>query len=66
MSLWGIYFCPKWFNIFNVESNVLILVNNKIYFIIHCTVLPFICPKTKSQNRIGPHNYNILCICSYS
>ena len=62
MSLWGIYFCPKWFNIFNVESNVLILVNNKIYFIIHCTVLPFICPKTKSQNRIGPHNYNILCI----
>ena len=37
-------------------------MNNKIYFIIHCTVLPFICPKTKSQNRIGPHNYNILCI----
>ena len=52
MSLWGILFCPKWLNIFNIESNELIF----------STVLPFICPKTKSLNRIGPHNYNILCI----
>lgn len=52
MSLWGIFFCPKWFNIFNIESNELIF----------SAVLPFIFPKTKSQNRIGPHNYKILCI----
>ena len=53
MSLWGDFCCcPKWFKFFDIESNGLIL----------STVLPFICPKTKSQNRIGPHNYNILCI----
>ena len=52
MSLWGILFCPKWFNIFNLESNGLIF----------SAILPIISPKTKSKNRIGPHNYNILCI----
>ena len=52
MSLWGILFCPKWLNIFNIESNDLIF----------SSVLPFILPKTKSHRRIGPHNYDILCI----
>ena len=52
MSLWGILFCPKWLNIFNIESNDLIF----------SSVLPFILPKTKSNRRIGPHNYDILCI----
>nr|UKQ56119.1 LAGLIDADG homing endonuclease [Taiwanofungus camphoratus]WRO45232.1 LAGLIDADG homing endonuclease [Taiwanofungus sp. YW-2023a] len=45
-------FCPKWFKFFDIESNGLIL----------STVLPFISPKTKSKDRIGPHNYDILCI----
>ena len=52
MSLWGILFCPKWFNIFNIESNGLNF----------SAVLPFIYPKLKSQYRIGPHNYDILCL----
>nr|WVH38319.1 apocytochrome b [Trametes meyenii] len=52
MSLWGILFCPKWFNNFIIESNSLNF----------CTVLPFISPKIKSHSRIGPHNYDILCI----
>jgi ubiquinol-cytochrome c reductase cytochrome b subunit len=53
MSLWGILFCPKWFKIFDIESNGLIYCS---------TVLPFISPKIKSQNRIGPHNYDTICI----
>ena len=52
MSLWGILVCPKWFKFIDIESNGLI----------YSTVLPFISPKTKSKNRIGPHNYDILCI----
>jgi ubiquinol-cytochrome c reductase cytochrome b subunit len=57
MSLWGNLICPKWFKFFDVESNGLI----------YCSTLaaqqqPFISPKTKSKNRIGPHNYDILCI----
>jgi len=53
MSLWGILFCPKWFKFFDLESNGLIYCS---------TVLPFISPKTKSNYRIGPHNYDIICI----
>ena len=60
MSLWGILFCPKWLNIFNIESNELIFILNKNIF--KSAALPFILNKTKSHNRIGPHNYNILCI----
>ena len=52
MSLWGILSCPKWFNNFYIESNSLIF----------STVLPFISPKFRSHSRIGPHNYDILCI----
>lgn len=52
MSLWGDFCCPKWFKFFNIESNGLCL----------CTVLPFIASKTKSNKRIGPHNYDIYCI----
>lgn len=53
MSLWGILFCPKWLQFLDIESNGLI---------IYSTVLPFISPKTKSKNRIGPHNYDTICI----
>lgn len=52
MSLWGILFCPKWFHFLNIESNGLVF----------STVLPFIFPKTKSHKRIGPHNFETLCI----
>ena len=52
MSLWGDFCCPKWFKFFNIESNGLYL----------STILPFISPKTKSKNRIGPHNYDIYCV----
>src|SRR6266511_3825597 len=53
MSLWGSLFCPKWFQFLDLESNGLFYCS---------TVLPFISPKTKSNNRIGPHNYDIICI----
>ena len=58
MSLWGALCCPKWFKFFYLESNGLYL----------STVLPFISPhsKTRSKNRIGPHNYDIYCIISGS
>ena len=49
MSLWGKYFCaPNDVHFLNIESNQLIL--------------PFILSKTKSHNRIGPHNYDVLSI----
>lgn len=52
MSLWGDFCCPKWFKFFDIKSNGLYL----------STILPFISPKTKSQNRIGPHIYDVYCI----
>ena len=53
MSLWGkIYYASNDLNLFNIESNIYI-----------CNlILPFCSPKTKSNLRIGPHNYDILCI----
>lgn len=44
---------PKWFKFFDIESNGLIF---------YSTILPFVLPKTKSHNRIGPHNYDIISI----
>jgi ubiquinol-cytochrome c reductase cytochrome b subunit len=52
MSLWGIFVCPKWFEILNLGSN----------FNIYSLSLPFIIPRIRSINRIGPHNYDILSI----
>lgn len=52
MSLWGIFLCPKWFEILNLGSN----------FNIYSLSLPFIIPRIRSINRIGPHNYDILSI----
>ena len=53
MSLWGkIYYASNDLNLFNIESNIYI-----------CNlILPFCSPKTKSNLRIGPHNYNVLSI----
>ena len=53
MSLWGkIYYASNDLNLFNIESNIYI-----------CNfILPFSSPKTKSNLRIGPHNYNVLSI----
>ena len=53
MSLWGKnFYASNDFNLFNVESN--------IYF--GNLILPFCSPKTKSNLRIGPHNFNVICI----
>ena len=52
MSLWGIFLCPKWFEILNLGSN----------FNICSLSLPFISPKIRAWKRIGPHNYDILSI----
>jgi ubiquinol-cytochrome c reductase cytochrome b subunit len=57
MSLWGkSFYALNDFNFFYIESNNLIY-RSQAYFI-----LPFITPKTKSTQRIGPHNYEILSI----
>ena len=53
MSLWGKnFYASNDFNLFNVESN--------IYF--GNLISPFCSPKTKSNLRIGPHNFNVICI----
>jgi ubiquinol-cytochrome c reductase cytochrome b subunit len=52
MSMWGIFLCPKWFEILNIGSNVYI----------YSLSLPFILPRTRAKIRIGPHNYDILSI----
>jgi hypothetical protein len=57
MSLWGDYFlCPTWFDysleLLNIESTINL----------YNTILPFISPKYRSYKRIGPHDYNVLCI----
>jgi ubiquinol-cytochrome c reductase cytochrome b subunit len=53
MSLWGKSFCAlNDLSFFNIESNNLI----------NSFILPFITPKTKSTQRIGPHNYEVLSI----
>jgi ubiquinol-cytochrome c reductase cytochrome b subunit len=52
MSYWGIFMCPKWFEILNIGSNINIFSIS----------LPFILPRTRAQKRIGPHNYDILSI----
>lgn len=54
MSLWGSLMCPKWFEIFNIGSNV--------YIYSLSLNIPFILPKTRALKRIGPHNYDIFCI----
>jgi ubiquinol-cytochrome c reductase cytochrome b subunit len=53
MSLWGeLSYAPNDLKLFSVESNIYI-----------CNlILPFCSPKTKSNHRIGPHNYNVICI----
>lgn len=53
MSLWGeFYYAPNDLKLFSIESNIY-----------NCNlILPFCSPKTKSNLRIGPHNYNVLCI----
>lgn len=57
MSLWGDYFlCPTWFDFFQELLNIESTIN------LYNTILPFITPKTRSDKRIGPHDYNILCI----
>nr|YP_009517186.1 LAGLIDADG homing endonuclease [Blastosporella zonata]AYE93115.1 LAGLIDADG homing endonuclease [Blastosporella zonata] len=44
--------CPKWFEFLNIGSNV------NIYSL----SIPFILPKTRGLKRIGPHNYDVICI----
>jgi ubiquinol-cytochrome c reductase cytochrome b subunit len=57
MSLWGNYeLCPKWFEYFQELLNIESTIN------LYNTTLPFIAPKTRSYKRIGPHNYNTLCV----
>lgn len=50
MSLWGFLSSPKWF----LSDDVLLLSI--------VPLLPFSQPKVRGIKRIGPHNYNILCI----
>lgn len=59
MSLWGINLCPKWFlNFFNIEK-----VNLNIQSTLICnSILPLTLAKTRSHKRIGPHNFDVLCI----
>jgi ubiquinol-cytochrome c reductase cytochrome b subunit len=57
MSLWGdFYSCPTWFDysleLLNIESTVNL----------YTSPLAFISPKYRSDKRIGPHDYNILCV----
>lgn len=57
MSLWGgLISCPTWFYYFQE------LLNIESTFNLYSTILPFISPKTRSDKRIGPHNYDVLCI----
>jgi len=52
MSFWGEFSAPNDLNFKNINSNILI----------YNSILAFIAPKTKSVNRIGPHDYNVLSI----
>lgn len=57
MSLWGNNFlCPTWFDYFQELLNIESTIN------LYNSILPFITPKTRSDKRIGPHDYNILCV----
>lgn len=49
MSLWGIFECPKW-----------LYLDNQL--IMESSVLAFIKPKIKADERIGPHNKEVLSV----
>lgn len=50
MSLWGFLTSPKWF----LYDNVLLMTM--------VPLLPFSTPNVRGVKRIGPHNYDILCL----
>lgn len=50
MSLWGFSSSPKW------------LLNDSVLLLSSIPLLAFIAPNVRGVKRIGPHNFDILCI----